>query len=341
MGDLASDRVRRCSNRGVGARHRTARASVGARPAARHLDRAACLRRDRDPPHHRALASAARAGTGARRHPIRSRATADAQCDARHHRPIRRRPARVPDAGGARRPARTLRSRRPGPAVGGRTRVPDLHRPRRTERAPEPAAARDRLQGRAHAARTGGPRARAAVHSRHCHSGAGFRRRQHPDDIGVQLGAAGAARLTRSLCRHAERRLAAAQRLHTAARGAALSHRRDSGRRVGGAAAARDPRPPSHDGGDVGADAICRGGNQQRAADDHRPLRPARAQQPGRSDAGRDLRTITAQAQRIAGLLDKMRSAAHQRLKEMQERISVDTTVAAAAQESVWQRTDI
>jgi len=54
----------------------------------------------------------------------------------------------------------------------------------------------------------------------------------------------------------------------------------------------------------------------------------------------RDLRTITAQAQRIAGLLDKMRSAAHQRLKEMQERISVDTTVAAA-QESVWQRTDI
>jgi GAF domain-containing protein len=47
----------------------------------------------------------------------------------------------------------------------------------------------------------------------------------------------------------------------------------------------------------------------------------------------RDLRTITGQAQRIAGLLEKMRSAAHQRLKETTDRIAVEgiATEAEAA----------
>jgi GAF domain-containing protein len=45
----------------------------------------------------------------------------------------------------------------------------------------------------------------------------------------------------------------------------------------------------------------------------------------------RDLGTITAQAQRIAGLLEKMRSAADQRLKEMQQRITSDHVQTTAA----------
>ena len=47
-------------------------------------------------------------------------------------------------------------------------------------------------------------------------------------------------------------------------------------------------------------------GDQRRAADDHRPLRPARARISG-SNLQRDLATIVRQAQRIAGLLEQMR----------------------------------
>jgi transcriptional regulator with GAF, ATPase, and Fis domain len=50
----------------------------------------------------------------------------------------------------------------------------------------------------------------------------------------------------------------------------------------------------------------------------------------------RDLRTITGQAQRIAGLLEKMRSAANQRLREMTDRMTtegINTSVEGTAEE--------
>ena len=60
----------------------------------------------------------------------------------------------------------------------------------------------------------------------------------------------------------------------------------------------------------------------------------------GQSDPAlqRDLQTIAGQAQRIAGLLEKMRSAANQRLKETSDRITIEGVASVPAREAEAQQ---
>ena len=316
LGDLASDRVRRCADRGLGARRRTAAPSARARPAARRLDGAAGARRNRDP------ATSRRSGSGSRcrnRRTTRRSTEVDQLQTQNAMLDIIARSVDVPLAfqALAARVARLVPCDRVGLAL--------LSEDGRSSRPTPPAcnrrsAARGRVR-RSSSRSSARSSARRFTRASRCSfptpqsRGAGLRRRQHPADIRVQVGAARAARLRGRAV--GTLNVVSRQRGGTSLSSTrcALADCRDPGRRLGGAAAAHDPRQAPDDGGDVRADAGGRGRDQQRAADDHRPLRPARARRRPTRRSQRDLRTITGQAQRIAGLLDKMRSAAHQRLR--------------------------
>ena len=120
------------------------------------------------------------AGAGPPRNADRSRSAADPERDARHHRAVGRRPARLSGARLTGRPTGAVRSCRAGAPVRGRTGVPDLHRAGAAGGAPGTATARDRLQSRAHDPRRRRSIARADDHRRHQDRRARLPRRQHP-----------------------------------------------------------------------------------------------------------------------------------------------------------------
>ena len=83
------------------------------------------------------------------------------------------------------------------------------------------------------------------------------------------------------------------------------------------AAAAGRARQVPDDGGDVGADAVDRRRDQQRAADDHRPLRSARARLSGSEPAARSRDRRPAGAADRRRCSTKMRSAATDRSRKL------------------------
>ena len=136
-------------------------------------------------------------------------------CRSSRGRPTcRRRSSRSPPN----RAARAVRSPRAGAALRGRAGVPDLHRADVGRRPADAVAAGCRVQGRGHGARPGRPLRELLVIDDVAAVGGAVPRCDGPGQIGVQFGAARAARLERARGRHAEPGGQAGGRVHQRAR---------------------------------------------------------------------------------------------------------------------------